>query len=478
MVACRGNAAPIRIASSVSSAATAHATASCRLSIFAPDAFQPFELVRRVEPTPGLAGEVRVPARVTTADGIGVVGIDEAFLGVLADRLQHVVAGLGTGAVDDDERLVDQARQHVEHIVRGSVLARDDELRGFEGAAAGEDREAREDEPLHRGEEVVRPVDRGAQRVVTLHATPAAGEEPEALVNAARQLFDAEHAGAGSGELDRQGHAVQPAAEARDDRRPPVVQSERRVERNRPLDEEADRRVLVERRHGEEVLPGNAQALPARRQHRDAGRFPQHRLGDPADLTDDVLAVVEHHQELAPSEQVEQRFLDAPSPLQLHAEDRGDHVDDARCLDRSQLDQPRPVRVPVQRLGGHLDREARLADAANSGQRHDAVVGQQAVHRLHLALASDEGRQLDRQVRRQHVEREQRRERSIQPVGRQLEDALRLRQVTQPGLAQVDQRAVLAHHVADERGRRLRDEDLPAVPDAHQARAARFSAEP
>ena len=242
---------------------------------------------------------------MATPNPIGVARLDQPLLRILPDRLQHVVAGLGTGAIDDDERLVDQARQHVEHLVNGSVLVRDDELHGLEGAAAGEDRQAREDEPLHRGEEVVRPVDRGAQRVVTLHAAPAAGEEPEALVNAARQLFDAEHAGAGSGELDRQRHAVQPAAEARHDSRPAVVQGERRVERKRPLDEEPDRRVLVERRHGEEVLPGNAQTLPARRQHRDARRFPQHRLGDPADLTDDVFAVVEHQQELAPPEQFE-----------------------------------------------------------------------------------------------------------------------------------------------------------------------------
>ena len=60
-------------------------------------------------------------------------------------------------------------------------------------------------------EEVVRPVDRLPQRLVTLDGgAAAAGEEPEPFVEAGRDLRRRHHARASGGELDRQWDAVEP----------------------------------------------------------------------------------------------------------------------------------------------------------------------------------------------------------------------------------------------------------------------------
>ncbi len=65
-------------------------------------------------------------------------------------------------------------------------------------------------------EEVVRPLDRGAQRLLARVGVAGRPEQIEAAAEALEDLVGPEHGGAGGGELDRERQVVEPAAELRD----------------------------------------------------------------------------------------------------------------------------------------------------------------------------------------------------------------------------------------------------------------------
>jgi hypothetical protein len=107
---------------------------------------------------------------VSGAHGCRLVGRRELPGRVLADRFEQAVARSG-----HDQRFVDQARESVHHGVTAA-----DRLGGVQGEAAGEDRQATQQRPLRLGEQVVRPVERGRQRLLA-RRTPAAREQAEGL---------------------------------------------------------------------------------------------------------------------------------------------------------------------------------------------------------------------------------------------------------------------------------------------------------
>ena len=113
----------------------------------------------------------------------------EALLGVLTDRLQELIARLGPARVGDDERLRHESGQQFEHVCRVDAVAGHDCFRGREREAAGENAQAVEHATFHVVEQVVGPVDRGAQRLMALdRAAVAAGEHAEPMVEALGQL--------------------------------------------------------------------------------------------------------------------------------------------------------------------------------------------------------------------------------------------------------------------------------------------------
>jgi hypothetical protein len=189
--------------------------------------------------------------------------------------------------------------------------------------------------------------------------------------------------------------------------------------------------------------------------------------------TEQVLAVVQHDEQALVDarghEHVDERtaglFLDAQRARhRLH--------DEAGVRDRGQLDEPHAVRIVVEHVRGKLQREPRLADAARADQREQPRAVQRLARLDQFALAADERRGLLRQVVRRRLERAQRGEVAAQRGVLQLVEALGAGEVAQPHEAQVVQRQRLgqpaAHHVDD----RLRQQHLPAVRGAHDARRA------
>ena len=164
------------------------------------EAFQPDGLLGSFQERLGLLGEREEPLRVPATDRVGVVRGREALAGELPDRLEHPEPSSGP----PHEALVDQRLQPVD-------VSLDDLFGRVQRTAAREDREPLEELLLVVGEEVVRPLDRRAKRVLARFRIAAALQEIEALSEPVQDLRRREHTGAGRGELDREREVVEAA---------------------------------------------------------------------------------------------------------------------------------------------------------------------------------------------------------------------------------------------------------------------------
>ncbi len=115
-------------------------------------------------------GERQEPLRVPAAQRITVAGDLEPLGRVLADGLQHPETLFAL----PEQALLDERLERV-HIGIRHLLG------GFERAAAAEDGEPREQVSLFGREQVVRPLDRRAQRLVASFGVAASLEQVEPL---------------------------------------------------------------------------------------------------------------------------------------------------------------------------------------------------------------------------------------------------------------------------------------------------------
>ena len=148
--------------------------------------------------------------------------------------------------------------------------------------------------------------------------------------------------------------------------------------------------------------------------------------------------------------------------------------------ERRERDEEDALREVLDKLRGGLKPEPGLARASRPGQRQQTHVlaPQPLDDRGHLALAADQRRGLDGQVRRPVLERAQGRELVRQPLDHQLREPLRPLQVLEPVLAKVAQLDAVGQLVLDElaasTGRSAPARRGPAA----QIRAARGTSRP
>src|SRR5919201_5296814 len=121
---------------------------------------------------------------MTAANSSCIVSIVEQFDGKLADRLEEEEPStLGLPY----EALVDKRRDRVEARLRH-------DLGSFELEAAGEHTEPREDVLLVLGQQFVAPLDRAAQRALSLRSVACAScEHVEAASESFEDLFSRQH---------------------------------------------------------------------------------------------------------------------------------------------------------------------------------------------------------------------------------------------------------------------------------------------
>ncbi len=88
---------------------------------------------------------------------------------------------------------------------------------------------------------------------------------------------------------------------------------------------------------------------------------------------------------------LQQRVLDRAAGFLAHAEHRGHRLrHEPRVADRGEFDEPDAVRVVRHDLGRDLQRQARLAHAADAEQREQSRAGELFLDRRELVLAPDE----------------------------------------------------------------------------------------
>ena len=171
-------------------------------------------------------GEVR---RHRVADPLRVAPLGELLAAVLRQRLQLREADAVAGGNGEDERLLDQRVHDVGEVGRVERLVGADGLGRRQVAAAGEHRQPLEHPLLVVEQQLVAPVDDGAQRLLPRQRRPgAAGEQAEPIVEAGRDLLDRERTRAGRGELDGERQPVEAGADLRHRREDVVGQPRRR----------------------------------------------------------------------------------------------------------------------------------------------------------------------------------------------------------------------------------------------------------
>ena len=141
-----------RCAVSASPAAAAHSAAARRFSRSASSRRSQADLVRALEPALGSLGQGERPRRVARRDRVRLARLAQPLAGELVDGLEHPEP-LSRA---HDERAVDERLELVEHVARHR-------LRALQRPAAGEHGELREQRSLALLEQVVAPLDRGAQ---------------------------------------------------------------------------------------------------------------------------------------------------------------------------------------------------------------------------------------------------------------------------------------------------------------------------
>ncbi|MDD7942845.1 hypothetical protein PHK61_30975 [Actinomycetospora lutea] len=152
---------------------------------------------------------------------VGLAAFGEAVTAVRAHRLQQCVPAAPAGArgVRDHQGPVDQAEHDpgdlapVGHEVCAHLFG------GDEREGSGEHREASEHSLLELVEQLVGPIDHGAQGALPLgHAPANPAQQQEPRVEAGSKLGGAHGAQARRGELDRERQPVQSAADLGDRR--------------------------------------------------------------------------------------------------------------------------------------------------------------------------------------------------------------------------------------------------------------------
>ena len=256
--------------------------------------------------------------------------------------------------------------------------------------APDEDAEAREERLLLSAEEVVAPLDRGAQRPVPLgQAGAGLGlQELEPRAEALEDVSRREQLDPGGGELERQREPVQADAELGDrvgvqlgelEVGPCVARASDeepyRLRAPEPVDLERARRVgKLERGDGVDPLFGDVERRAAGDEERQAG-CTREQLGEHRRRVEHLLEVVEHEQRPPAAQRGDQRLeRSAFRPLD-QAERAGDRGrDEVGVADRSELDEHHATgELSVEARCG-LEREPRLSRSGRARQGQEAHI--------------------------------------------------------------------------------------------------------
>ena len=356
-----------------------------------------------VGPLDQLLGCCHTPAHLPGPHLLELANLVQLVDAVLANRLQHAVAGLGAGS-GDGETVVGQPGEPV----RQARVDRHEASHlggGLDRERRREHRHPSQQRLFVRLEQGIAPVDRGAQGAVPLVEARAARQHPQRVGQSRLHAVEPQRGEASGGQLDGEGHAVERPAHAGDAGHVARARLEPGA-RASPLEEQRHRvgaLVLVglqrQPRNREDVLERQHEAGATGGQNpglRAGGQKALHEDGDPVDQ---VLTVVEHDQRLRPAEAGQDRVIDGAARTLRHAEDRGHGGRHHPGIgDRDQVDEPDRV-GGLDRLGGDRDGEPCLAYAPGTDGGDEPVPGDGRAQCLPLGHPAHEGRERGRDRR-------------------------------------------------------------------------------
>ena len=259
-------------------------------------------------------------------------------------------------------------------------------------------------------EQLVTPGHCGRQRPLPARRQPVpGGQQPEPVIEAVQQLRHAQRLHPRRGQLNRQRHPIQPRHQPRHHRPGLVIQREMRVRAAGPVREQRHRLApgiggsirarQAKRRQPVPGLPGHPQRLPAGRQHPHIISGQQQPSAQRRGRADQMLAVIQHQQQLLPGQHPRQRIGHGHPRLLPYPQRRRHCRRNLRGVpQRRQFRQPHPVREPARHSPGHLTGQPGLARTARPGHRHQPVLIQQARHRAHRGAPAHETRQRRREA--------------------------------------------------------------------------------
>ena len=284
-----------------------------------------------------------------------------------------------------------------------------DRFHGIEREAADEHREPVEQRPLPLVEQTIAPLDRREQRLMPAVGAPRSlGEQAEAIVEARGDLVRAEMSHARGRELDRERNAVEALADLphravgrggeKRSRRAPPPRDLRRAgsPRSRGPRRSRPRWGHVERWDLPHVLAVNVERLAARGEDRESRTATQQQVGDLGGAVHDVLAVVEHEQQVAVADAVHEPLLCGELDAAALVHQPGGDRNGCRNLPaRARRGQVRAAHTRCERVRhvvGHLPGEPALAAAADAGQCHEAIGFESRCDLAARFAAADESR--------------------------------------------------------------------------------------
>ncbi len=168
-----------------------------------------------------------------------LAGVREALERVLADGLEHPVAHARAVRVAVDERVLDERLEGGEDLLGRKPVARAGVPGELERRSAGEHAEPSQQDLGVGRQEPVAPVQRRAQRLVARrHRRRPCGEQAQRVLEAVGDRGGREHRHPGRGQLQRERHPLEAAADLADRACAVVVLGPPAIDAASPVDEQ------------------------------------------------------------------------------------------------------------------------------------------------------------------------------------------------------------------------------------------------
>ncbi len=285
-----------------------------------------------------------------------------------------------------------------------------------ERESRGEDGETPQDVLFTRRQQVVAPVDGHPQRLMPRQRGAApSGEEGEAVTQTLEDLLHAEDPGSDRRELNCQRQAVETPAHGNHSCLVRTCQDERAGCRGCPLREQNDRFVLshlVERfgstfagqfewRHGDHVFARHLERLPAGGDHADVRSGTKGLSDELSSRIENVLAVVEHQQQLfvPPEGPQDLQRLHAGLVTEVNCCKHG-AGHEGRIAHLGEFDQPGAVAKSAREVGRGTQCEPGLPHAPGSNEGDESGHRELRPDLGEFATTAHEARRLGGQIAR------------------------------------------------------------------------------